>query len=473
LKNNTRYHKSRKRPPSEERDYLLIFLLAIFNVVSGYTTVKGVKILLENWALAAFLGGFIQLALFLMLAELMLKTAHLRKWITVILFTFGSVYTSFFTYYTNQASEINTLLANNRAKQAHNKLVADVYTPMNDYLSQLQRDARILRRKANEEADRGLTTGKEGNGPVAKRFAEKALEKEEEAKLFETTVNELRPKFNYDLKGLQPEEILEKDRDALATVPQRFRNNYEYLKRSNYINSENDVSILTPYLKLNSQDIDEKRPAFISLLIATLVDGMSILLGTAITIKRDRRSPVLRFARFVAKIITDIKSSFTEIWQAIIQPNPGIQISAEGDDKLYEASEMLTLELRGRGSDFLKEFRRAIYKTSPHYINHSVFEKHSEQSYRDSFDILIDQLSNPKLGWIEVINNQNSNNSNHWQVRDEYYHKTVEWLRQEILRLTQEEFLDKSRYNNLFTFKNAPPVGVQVKIPSTQNGNRN
>ncbi|MDF5711447.1 MAG: hypothetical protein PUP90_28170 [Nostoc sp. S4] len=461
MKSNTRYHKPRKSRPSEERDYLLIFLLAVFNVVSGYTTIKGVKILLNNLALAAFLGGFIQLALFLTLAEFMLRRAHLRKWITVIFFTFGSVYTSFFTYYTNQASEINTVLANNKATQAHNKLVADVYTPMNDYLSQLQQDAKILRRKADEEVDTGLTTGIVGRGKVAKNFEEQALEKEEEAKQFEKTVNDLRPKFNYDLKGLPPEEILERDRDALATVPQRFRNNYEYLKRSNYINSENDVSILTPYLKLNSQDIDEKRPAFISLLIATLIDGMSILLGTAITIKRDRRSPILRFARFIANIISDIKSAFTEIRDALIHP-------AKGDEKLSEASEMLTLELRGRGSDFLKEFRRAIHEKSPHNIDRSFFETHPEQSYLDSFDILIDQLSNPQLGWIGVVNN-----SNYWQVRDEYYHKTVEWLRQEILRLTQEESLDKSKYDNLFTFKNVTRVGVKVKIPSIQNGNHN
>lgn len=469
MKNKTRCRNYRKPRPSEERDYLLIGLLAIFNLVSGYTTIKGVEILLDNLTLAVCLGGFIQLVLFLTLAEFMLKRAHLPKWIAVIVFTFTSVYTSFFTYYTHLASKNNIDLAHNKAEQAHNKLVADVYTPMQEKLRQLQQDAKTLRRKANEEAGIGLTTGLKGRGPVAKTFEQEALEKEEEAKQFQITLNELSPQFNYNFKKLEPQAIMEKDRQALAATPKKFRNNYKDLDRSTYINPEDDISLFAPYLKLQSQDVNQQRPAILSLLIASLVDGMSILLGTATTFKPYRRSCIVTVGKAVARLITNTKRSSAEITQAFKQSGSALtETTPEAHTELDDTVEMLTLRLRGRGSEFLQYFYGAIKETAPHEIDRSFFENHSEQSYRNSFRDLIDQLRDPKLRWIEI-------HDKNWQVQEEYYHRMVRWLKTEIKRLYQEESQNDFNYDydNLFQPRNVTPLEVQVRMPSNRNGHHN
>ncbi|MEH1780357.1 MAG: hypothetical protein V7L26_14795 [Nostoc sp.] len=471
MRNKTRYRNSRKPRPSEERDYLLIGLLAIFNLVSAYTTIKGVKILLDNSTLAVSLGGFIQLVLFLTLSGFMLKKAHLPKWIAVIVFTFISVYTSFFTYYTNLSSKTNTELAHNKAEEAHNKLVADVYTPMQEKLRQLQQEANTLQRKANEEAGIGLTTGLIGRGPIAKNFEEKTLEKEGEAKQFERTFNELTPKFNYDLKEFEPKEIMKKDRQALAATPKVFRNNYKEkdLDRSTYINPEDDISLFAPYLKLKSQDVNQKRPAILSLLMASLIDGMSILLGAATTFNPYRRSRIVIVGQAIARLITNIKRSSAEITQAFKQSGAALtETPPEADTELDDTVEMLTLRLRGRGSEFLQSFYGAINETAPHEINRSLFESHSEQSYRNSFRDLTDQFRDPKLKWIEIHDKK-------WQVQEEYYHRMVRWLKTEIKRLYQEESQNAFNYDyeNLFQTKNVTPLEVQVRMPSNINGHHN
>ena len=56
-------------------------------------------------------------------------------------------------------------------------------------------------------------------------------------------------------KKLAPEEILEKDRQALAEVPEEWRKNYPELDRSLYVDTEKDIPLLAPYLKVKSQNV--------------------------------------------------------------------------------------------------------------------------------------------------------------------------------------------------------------------------
>jgi hypothetical protein len=442
MKSSRNNRRTRTRPQTEERDYLLIVLLAIFNLVSGYTTIKGAEQVLGNFSLAFFLGGFIQLGLFLMLSDFVMRRAHLRKWMAVIVFTFISVYTSFFTYYTTLASETNKQLAYNKAVQAHNRLIEDVYTPIKERLSQLQEDSKITRRKAQEEASIGLTTGITGRGPVAQSFEEQALEKEEEAKQFASTVEELEPKFEYDLKGLEPKDILERDGQALAAVPEKFRNHYQDLKRTSYINPEDEISILTPYLKVKSPDPNQRRPGIISFLLALLVDGMSIMLGTAITIKHNSRSPFLVAGEFIADLINDIKSAINMIINASGKPGNILHQSklAEIKSELTETLQRITtlLENRGgKGTEFLEYFDKSIRENEAHVIDINSLQENKK--YQQGFRLLIDKLKDPKIGWVRLSNNR-------YVVPKEYYHYLKDWLNSELLQIGVEEV--KNNYDD-------------------------
>ena len=452
-------NRSTNRPKrkSEERDFLLILILAFFNVASGYTTITGANTILNNFGLAFFLGGFIQLGLFLMLSDFVMKRAPLRKWLAVIVFTFVSVYTSFFTYYISLAAKSDQNMAFDKAEKAHQKLFADVYTPMKERLRKLQEEAATLERKADQEREIGINTGLTGDGPEYRNLIKQKLDKEEEGNKLKAVVREVEAKINYPLKTvnpqtnqekkLAPEEILEKDRQALAEVPEEWRKNYPELDRSLYVDTEKDIPLLAPYLKVKSQNEDEQRPAIISLAIALLVDGLSIMLGTAITIKRQRTSIFVSIAKYTSEYITNFKNSIAIIKNAGQQPGTALQREEleEIIEELRDTIQDIISSLEGEGTKFLNDFYNSIEHNEPYVINQKFWQANSNQPYKRGFRILTDNLKRVK--WIQV------NKSNNLEVKKEHYHNLMDLLTSEINYFEQE---GKNHTNyNLYKFKNS------------------
>ncbi|HEY9703457.1 MAG TPA: hypothetical protein V6C58_13475, partial [Allocoleopsis sp.] len=211
--------------PKQKKDTILMVLLIFANIVSGYTTIDGAsKVLPIQWAW--ILGSFIQILLFLALADLIMKTTPWRKWLTVALFTFLSVYTSFFTYYTTLAGNVNTQNEFEKTVQTHNKFVAEVFTPLENRLRDQKTQAKISRQKADKEAG-GFNTGLVGKGKVYRQLQQQALEAEEKVKSLTELVEKIEPKFNYKLEQpvinnpeikvplFKPREIFKKDQEAL------------------------------------------------------------------------------------------------------------------------------------------------------------------------------------------------------------------------------------------------------------------
>lgn len=413
---------SQNHPPSEKRDWLLMGILGIFNLGSGSTTILGAQQVLPK-LLAWPLGAAVQLMLFLLLSGIVVKKAPARKWIAVLVFTGLSVYTSFFTYYSFMASEADRKQALDRAEKAHRRLVAQVYTPLTDRMTKLKAEAETLRAKADQEAEIGLTTGVTGKGPVARAFIEKAIEKENEARRFAAMVEQLRPKFEYEVEGLEPEEILRKDRQALAAVPPEYRDNYPELLRARYIDTELDISLLAPYYKVKR--LEEE--ALSSLAIALLVDGMAIMLGTAITIKSQKKSILRNLAEFGAEFLKDFKGLFVNLGRAWKQPVylDGQNQSAPHEWQYQRAqAEKVRLKLPGKGSEFLTKFYKAINMSKPHLIKSGGFYNYENQTFSLEFRTLVDKFGGPKRGWLEMDPN------NPWKVKvkSEYYYDLTEWL---------------------------------------------
>lgn len=377
MKRSKRHRQTQNRPPEVEKDRLLMVILAIFNLGSGSTTIMGAQQILPK-LLAWPLGAAVQLMLFLLLSGAVVKQAWLKKWIAVLVFTGLSVYTSFFTYYGYLAGKADDKQALDRAVQAHQRLVAEVYTPMKVRLTKLEGEAETLRVMAKQEKEIGLTTGEIGCGEKCRLFKQQAIKKENEVKQFASILEELRPKFEYDVEGLKPEEILNKDRQALAAVPASERNNYPDLARDLYIDTELDISLLAPYYKVKRGE----ESAVTSLAIAMLVDGMVILLGTAIIIRRPGNVEILR------------------------------------------------LRLQVKGSEFLRKFLNAINETEPHIIDYYVLKE--DENYH-GFKALIGKLKNPKVGWVQL------NAPYRWEVTAEHYDDLTDWLYNEINRQSEEE----------------------------------
>ncbi|GGA17390.1 hypothetical protein [Okeania sp. KiyG1] len=461
MTNIPRRRSGRKNQPQEERDTLLMVVLTFFNFGSGATTILGAMQILPIY-LAWTVGGAVQLMLFLLQAGLTAKRTPLRKWLAIIILASASVYTSFFTYYGELAQETNEKRAMDRAIQAHNRLVSEVYTPMEDSLRDLQREAERLRAIAEAEKERGIDSGFVGYGEEARKRDKLALEKEIKAENFQKTVNELRPLFEYNLENLKPQDILQKDGEALSSAPQEFRNNYPELKRGDYIDEGAEISLLAPYLKVKNQE----EAALIALLIAVGVDGMAIMLGTSIVTKlvppEERRSPVAIVANSIASSIREVRTSFAKV------NNAGRESFLAEDEDLQAAVELVTLNVKGKGSNFLNNFYHAISEVEPHIINYSALTQkyRTDENMHNPIRVFIDKLREPRRAWVV----RNTNNTE-WVVPPEHYHQLVNWLQKEIKRQKSSEAEIGEEIDFGFGFSELQETPVQFKIPVNPNSN--
>ena len=444
--------------PKQKKDNILMVLLIFANIVSGYTTIDGAsKVLPIAWAW--ILGSFIQILLFLALADLIMKTTPWRKWLTVALFTFLSVYTSFFTYYTTLAGNINTQNEFETAVQTHNKFVADVYTPLETRLAQQKTDTKILRARADKEAQ-GFNTGLVGKGDVYRKLQQDALEAEEKLKSLTDLVNNLEAKFKYEVEAikpnkekvplLKPREIFKKDQEALASVPKEYLpEKYPDLKLENYIDKDLEVALITPIKKLSEGTKDAN--AIAALFIAFGVDVWSVILGTAITANNKRTSII----KMIGNAIANMKKDFQQAEETIKHGTSYDEDEEEHNLKM----EIVKLMLRGKGSVFLTEFYQAIVQVSPHKIDADTFNNnHPNPTFQLGFRILIDKLHKRK--WVKY-----DEKNNNWVVEDNYYDRVITWLHNEIMNLTEEENQLKIDDDWGFSPKNAQGAKVNVKIP--------
>lgn len=463
MTNRIRPRSRRKNKPQEERDIALMVVLAFFNLGSGATTILGAMQILPIKYLAWTLGGAVQLMLFILQAGLAANRTPLRKWLAIMVLATASVYTSFFTYYDKLAQGTNEKRGMDMALKAHNRLISEVYTPMEDHLRDLQQEALTLRETAKAEQDRGIDTGLIGYGDQARKFDKLALEKEIEAKNFLNTVNQLRPLFEYNPKNLRPVDILNKDRKALSSAPKDFRENYPELKRGEYIDEDLEFSLLAPYLKVVK---NQEEAALLALIIAIGVDGMAIMLGTAIVVKlippEERRSPIAIVGNSIANFIRDIKKSSAKV------DNASRESFLAEDEDLQAAVEYVTLNVKGKGSNFLNDFYYAILEIEPHTINYSALT----QKYRNYDNMqnpvraFIDKLREPRRLW--VIRNQENTE---WMVPPEHYHQLVNWLQKEIKRQKSLEAEKKIDYGFGFSEEETTIQFQMPKMPVNPNSN--
>lgn len=462
MRNRIRRRSRRQNKPQEERDIALMVVLTFFNLGSGATTILGAMQILPIKYLAWTLGGAVQLMLFILQAGLAANRTPLRKWLAIMVLATASVYTSFFTYYDTLAQKTNQERNKDLAVAAHSRLIREVYTPIEDHLRDLQEDAKTLRAKATGEKERGIQSGFIGYGEQARELDEQALDKEIKAQNFENTVNQLRPLFKYDPKNLKPVDILNNDRNALSSAPEKFRKNYQ-LERGDYIDEDLEISLLAPYFKVVKS---REEAALIALLIAIIVDGIAIMLGTAIVVKlippEERRSPIAIVGNSIANFIRDIKKSSAKV------DNASRESFLAEDEDLQAAVEYVTLNVKGKGSNFLNDFYYAILEIEPHTINYSALT----QKYRNYDNMqnpvraFIDKLTEPRRLW--VIRNQENTE---WMVPPAHYHQLVNWLQKEIKRQKSLEAEKKIDYGFGFS-EEETPVKVQIpKMPVNPNSN--
>jgi hypothetical protein len=161
-------------------------------------------------------------------------------------------------------------------------------------------------------------------------------------------------------------------------------------------------------------------PAIIALALAALVDGIAIFLGTAVEIRQRK----VTWSEQVAKAIGSWKNSSAVVKAAI--EKKGVLDPRQEESLLDDALQVVDLRIQGRSSDFLTTFYQAIHPETG-ALDFAGLQRHPNATYRIAARMLVDQLRNPKLGWITV-------DDGWWAVPEEVYPNVTAWLGEHIRR---------------------------------------
>ena len=422
-----RSRAGRPRRVDARRDTILLVLLAVLNVGSAYTTLLGGRQVLP-WPMSDVLGCTVQAMLFLTLAGFAVKHAPIRRWLVVAVFASASIYTSFFAYYEQLAGTANAATDLDRAHQAHAAFMDALWQPAQTNLARVEQEAAELQALAEREASEGVTTGQVGFGPIAREYAERARGKEAEAARLRVDLERLAPRFEGGIDGLDAEAVYGGDLAAWQAAPTDWKGAVPAPTRGAYRDLEQEVQLLTPYWKVRRGEL----PAIAALVLAMLVDGLAVLLGSAI--HAGGRPLVERASLSAAEAIGAARLGGERVRQAWVRDAR----TPEADGVLDHALRVVVLRIAGRGSAFLGAVYQAIDPETG-AIDFAALQRSDDASWRLASRMLLDRLRAPQLGWVTV-------QDGYWRIPPERYAAVAAWLGDHLHReaaVEEEERIDQ------------------------------
>lgn len=425
--------------PDARPDRALIVLLFLLNVASAWTTIHGARQVLPS-PLAESLGLGVQVVLFLLLAGVAGRHAQTRRWLTVGVFAVASVYTSFFAYYESLAGDATRAATEDRAAQSHAAFVAEVHAPVLAQAGQLEREAETLQAMAEDEAGTGLTTGQRGYGPVARQYAADARDQRLAAASLRADLDRLGPAFETDPAAAGPDAVYAADLAAWQQVPAAWKRDVPAPARANYIDLDHEIALLAPFHKVRTGEA----AAVVALLLALLVDGLSVMLGTAIHGRRE--AVVVGAAGRAARIVGDTRDGFAAVREAWHRPALPPSLQRPPGPTPEQALEPLVLPLQGRGSEFLGTFYAAIHPETG-ALDYESLQAHPEPTWRVGARMLADRLRRPDIGWVVVRDGW-------WAVPPARYGALTAWLSDQVREAVAAE-----------SEAEAPPPALALLLP--------
>lgn len=423
-----------------KKDLGLLIPLVVLNLVSGWTTIRGAEIALGNQGIAVMAGISIQGILFILLSGMAANHAPVRKWIAIAVFSLFSIYTSFFTYYGQFATTDQMVGANFRnAEQAHEQLVTLAVKPLQEEFNRLQAKDLTLEQAIKTEEGGGGITGIPGRGPETRRLIEQRnnlAPKLNELKLSTGEIEKLLEQAN-SLQSNNPDDLLRISKEIWEAVPLAYRpTDYEGPKRDEYFDSASRFELLAPLLHLTEQQQSNQNetPSTAALVLASVIDGMGIMLGTAID-QRARRAPFEGVASFFGQIIWGAKSARRTLQYYWWQPGRRYMNTTPAQSTMArEAVYLVKLRLSGRGSHFLEKFLDAVEPVGRE-IDYDQLMQHSNMTFRTGFRLLLEAFRHPSLNWINV-----QHSPVNWAFIDaDSYYEFHKWLSEEIIYQAERE----------------------------------
>jgi hypothetical protein len=389
---------------SEPRKKILMLMIFGLSILNGYSTVIGyIKIFPLASGLLVGIGS--QVILFMLLTNLVLINTPFRKWCIILILTTFSIYTSFFSYY--EALDHNETFQQDyeRASKSHFYIQSTFYTPLENAL-----------REAIHE--KGMFENQYGTKYKAKEFAANLANAE--SKITKLRIVEtIKPLFQYDIKGLRPEDFFIKDKRALESVPKNLwpkkyiNTDISYLiKKENYFADTNTSKFIFPFQKLK----EGGQLARISFFIAAIENVIMMLLSTSIEERKTR--PFMAINRWFYRS--------RHLARMIVQDVKNVSAGISGQEVEY-----INISLKGKGTDFLEFFIESVNNETL-IINVSGLRNHPNPTFRAGYETLISALCSEKRRWCTLKNGN-------YILTEKYISPFYMWINEELIAHTMRE----------------------------------
>lgn len=388
------------------RDNVLLVLLGFLNVASLLTTTYGAMQLLPA-PICYIVGVSIQAMLFTMLAGFAGQHAPIRRWFVVAVFSVACVYASFFTYYGELSKGEDANRQHALAEAKHAELVKDVFAAHKSEAARQVETAKALLEQAQSEIQLGSVSGQRGYGDRGRKMMEEANAAHLAAEQFAADVRRLEPMFEYDLVNLTPKEVHSRDLAAWQNAPTEWTQGYAQPVYEAYVDETSRVQFLAPFYRVREGDT----VALVALGLASLVDGMAILLGSAIERRHSRRRSLEEASEELATYIHSARKGAGFLWQAIIGRLP-LDDSGRGG----AGPQTVLLMIHGDPAEFIQTVVDAVHPENGH-IPAAGLRFHPNASFAGAWDQLF--AAARLAGWVRV-------DSADQYVRD--WHQFVGWL---------------------------------------------
>ena len=288
----------------ERRDGGALFWLCVAGVVSAFTTHNGARAIGLPDEIATVATAFVVGFLFTLLVGLALKHAPIVKLGTELVLASACVFCGFFTYYEAVSHDTRVAVSSERAIRAHEVLVGELVGTHRAELESARLEAAALARQRDDEIARGTGTGRSGYGPAAKQLAEQARAAESRVASLAGQLVTVEPLVASPVAGLDPDAVHRLDLSIWSSVPAEWRSQTAP-ERGAYVDLDAPTSRFAIAVgALRAYDAD----AIVAIVCAALVEGIMVLCGFSIEIRRRDRL-VRRLTRATTRVVREVRDA--------------------------------------------------------------------------------------------------------------------------------------------------------------------
>lgn len=464
-----------------------LYILLILQTASLFTTIKGAKIVLSSldpyYIFGIKIEAYILLGIGIQFFLLWLFTigkneikSPWRKVTLMLIYTFASIYTSFFSFYEGLIQENLADTSNKIAIRKHIKLKSFIYQDHLDRLNDIDRRIETAqnnyslyfdngdRRKVREETERIIKL-KQQRDSLDKKYGH------------EVKSNFL--KTNQKLKSQKAQEIFEDDERALDSLSNNTLEDLEEkgFKREDF-NKDKYVPEVSYFLVPFSKVKQGKAEAILALLLASIIDGTSLIIGSTAYNDKENKERLKKIAAKIVLLTNALSRGLKELLPNLIEEtghliftilrafgsiihgsifgllntkNRGLQVF------FYNVN---SIKVKGDRQEFLSNLWKSVEFYWDKYENNQdgvkiVYKKliSSTQNHNESFKtaykrVLMDMYN---LGWLEK---QIHKDEIIFKIKK--YNEFIDWYQKEESKQVEQEKHSMLYPNDYYTLIDRP-----------------